>query len=80
MNMEYDMIDSFVIYICLEGGFNIIYRKNETEGVKKGDTILLPADLKHVKLMPEKDSRLLEVYIEGTKMPDLSDELLDRLL
>jgi len=80
LEREYDLIDSFVIYMCIEGGFRISYRNGETEPVRKGETGLLPADLKHVRLIPEPNSGLLEVYIEGTRMPDISEELFDRLI
>ncbi|HEX2394890.1 MAG TPA: mannose-6-phosphate isomerase, partial [Bacteroidales bacterium] len=80
LERDYNWIDSFVIYMCLQGSFNIFYRSGEMEPVKKGDTVLLPADLKYVKLLPEGSSKLLEVFIEGNKKADLTDDLIDRLL
>ncbi len=57
-------LDSFVIYICLEGKFTIGY-EDGVEQVKKGDTILLPASIENVTLVPKSDVvKLLEVYIK----------------
>ena len=35
------------------------------EKVKKGETVLLPAMIKEVVLEPEKESQLLEIYIDS---------------
>jgi len=60
---DYTLIDSFVIYICVEGLFDIQYTGGKTS-VSKGETVLLPADLKSVILFPHASSKLLEVYIK----------------
>jgi mannose-6-phosphate isomerase len=61
---EYIQFDSFVIYICLDGKFKIQYDEGE-EPVKKGDTILLPAIVNDVTLIPETEYvKILEVYIK----------------
>ncbi|MCF8372766.1 MAG: class I mannose-6-phosphate isomerase [Bacteroidales bacterium] len=60
---DYNLIDSFVIYVCLDGGFSIEYGGEENCQVKKGETVLLPADLKIIELLPQKSAKLLEVYI-----------------
>ncbi|MBN2757348.1 MAG: class I mannose-6-phosphate isomerase [Bacteroidales bacterium] len=59
---DYFLIDSFVVYICLEGEFEIDFASGK-EICKKGETILLPAVLKNIKLIPKRKSKLLEVYI-----------------
>jgi len=62
---DYILIDSFVVYICVEGEFNIIYNGGEESvPVRKGETILLPAILKNVTLETKIKTRLLEVYIK----------------
>lgn len=62
MEMDYFFLDSFVLYVCLQGGCNIEYPwGNET--IKKGETILLPAEIKNVKLIPAGQCKLLETYI-----------------
>jgi mannose-6-phosphate isomerase len=61
---EYYLIDSFVVYICTDGDFNIRWDGN-TEKVYKGETVLLPAMIKEVILEPAGDARLLEVFINS---------------
>ncbi len=60
---DYTLIESFVIYICIEGNFSISC-KNETFPVSKGETLLLPAALGNVDLIPEGEAGLLEVFIK----------------
>ena len=61
---EFNMIDSFVIYLCMEGAAGITYGKGEVEVIKKGETILIPAELKNLALIPTEATTLLEVYIK----------------
>jgi Phosphomannose isomerase len=61
---DYNKLDSFVIYICLEGEV-LIETEAGNESVKLGETILLPAAIESVTLKPLTDkAKLLEVYIE----------------
>jgi len=76
---EYHDIDSFVIYMCIEGKVMIHYHQNEKELLVKGETALLPAEIKEVSLVPEKESKLLEIYIEGLPSATKVEEILDRL-
>jgi len=62
INKEYYIIDSFVVYICIEGEFNIRW-ESESEHVTKGETVLLPAMIKEVTLVPAGEARLLEIFI-----------------
>ena len=64
---EYYEIDSFVVYICIEGEFTLIYEESR-EKVIKGETILLPAMIKEVVLEPSGEAKLLEVYIESEEI------------
>jgi mannose-6-phosphate isomerase len=59
---DYNLIDSFVIYICTEGEFLIRWEGN-SEPVIRGETVLLPAMLKEVVLEPSPKSRVLEIFI-----------------
>jgi mannose-6-phosphate isomerase len=59
---DYNIIDSFVIYICLEGSFLIHWEKG-TEIVTKGETVLLPAILTEISLEPRYEAKVLEVLI-----------------
>jgi len=66
MEIDYNKLDSFVIYICLEGSYKIEY-EGGSEDVKKGETVLIPAVIENLKLVPETDFiKLLEVYIKQT--------------
>ena len=61
---EYFLIDSFVVYICIEGEFQILW-DDAREIVKKGETILLPAMIKEVLLKPVGEAQLLEIFINS---------------
>lgn len=59
---DYNLIDSFVIYICTEGEF-LIRWDGDSEPVLKGETVLLPAMIKDIVLEPTPEATLLEVFI-----------------
>ncbi len=50
---DYSKLDSFVIYVCLSGKCNILYNDGKSEMMKKGETILIPAQLNNIKLLPD---------------------------
>ncbi len=64
MEKDYQELDSFVIYICTAGACSIQWGKNETLKIRKGETVLLPAVLKNVRLTPSEPTEILEVYIK----------------
>lgn len=53
--------DSFIIYMCVEGETSVS-TDGFSEIVKKGETVLIPAALKHFKL-ESNNAKLLEVYV-----------------
>ena len=59
---NYGSLDSFVAYMCLEGSLIIEYN-NEKTIVNKGDTVLIPACIDELALIPETEASLLEVYV-----------------
>jgi len=61
---DYILIDSFIILMCIEGSFEIIYSDNQKETIAKGETVLIPAELKEITLKPLKLAMILEVFIE----------------
>jgi len=63
VEMDYSSIDSFVIYICLEGELVIEYAKGEKVLIAKGESVLIPAALKELRLTPWGKAEFLEVYI-----------------
>jgi len=60
---DYANLDSFVIYICLEGDF-IIKCDGEAYPVKMGDCVLLPKTIEKVALETTSGFKILESYIE----------------
>ena len=67
MDKDYNQLDSFVIYMCLEGKFEIEYYESEKITIEKGETVLIPAVIEHLILNPVVQSKLLEVYIPEPK-------------
>jgi mannose-6-phosphate isomerase len=65
---DYNILDSFVIYICIAGEF-IIHWENGAEAVKKGETVLLPAMITDVVLEPRPEARILEIFINNGYLP-----------
>jgi mannose-6-phosphate isomerase len=63
--IEKDIIelDCFVIYMCIEGACFIKYHENEKEGLKKGECMLVPAELTSYFIEPIESVKLLEIYI-----------------
>ena len=57
---DYSNIDSFVIYMCVEGAVNLICER-KTYTINEGETLLLPASLKKVQLNA-KEGKILEAY------------------
>jgi mannose-6-phosphate isomerase len=60
---NYENIDSFVIYVCIDGSFELHYDKSSIM-VSKGVSILLPASIKKVELKTSSGFKLLESYLE----------------
>ncbi len=60
---DFNMIDSFVIYMCMEGSAEITCQDG-AEQIKKGETILIPAELKNLTIIPTEPTTLLEIYIK----------------
>ena len=50
--------------MCLEGNFVIDFGGEKTI-VNKGDTILIPASIDELSLIPDNEVTLLEVYVEN---------------
>ncbi len=54
-------LDSFVIYICLEGHVHLV-SDSFNEHVEAGDVFLVPAEIEEIKITCGTYSRLLEVF------------------
>ena len=61
---EYVHLDSFVIYMCLQGKFTITTGECEPVLVNKGETVLIPACFKNLTLYPDDITQVLEIYVE----------------
>ncbi|WP_010136336.1 type I phosphomannose isomerase catalytic subunit [Ochrovirga pacifica] len=57
---DYAKIDSFVIYICVDGVL-AVETEEDTIVIKKGETILIPNELNKISLSSNK-AKILEVY------------------
>jgi len=55
--------DSFVIYMCIDGEFEIDTKQGETTKMKKGETVLIPAEIASVNLIPKQKTKILEIYV-----------------
>jgi len=58
---DYSDIDSFVIYICVEGVLDINY-KGETYLLSQGETIMFPSSITSLVLNATNNVKILEVY------------------
>jgi mannose-6-phosphate isomerase len=61
---EFYLNDSFVVYICTEGEFLIRWDES-SEKVIKGETVLLPAMIKEIRLEPVGGATLLEIFVNS---------------
>lgn len=61
---DYTLLDSFIVYMCLHGSAEIKCA-GSTEHIAKGETVLIPAALNQVELIPHHGTvKLLEIYID----------------
>jgi mannose-6-phosphate isomerase len=63
MDMDYATLDSFVIYMCLDGELKLVEDGENSERLVRGDTILIPATTKDLSILPDRQSRLLEIFL-----------------
>ncbi len=59
---DYTSLDSFVIQVCVEGSYNLVYN-NESYPVKKGDCILIPNNIKNIQLETTSGFKILETFV-----------------
>jgi mannose-6-phosphate isomerase len=60
-NKDYTTLDSFIIYICTKGSFEVSVL-SKTYRLHKGETLLVPACINELTLLPIVRSEILEVY------------------
>ena len=57
-------IDSFIVYMCLEGSCDLQDDKENKVRINQGETILIPADTNRVKITPTTSVKLLETFVK----------------
>jgi mannose-6-phosphate isomerase len=62
LTRNYGTIDSFVAYMCLEGSF-VIETESDKTVVNKGETVLIPACINELGLIPDEKTTMLEVFV-----------------
>ena len=60
---DYSTLDSFIIYVCLEGKAIIQDNNNNKLIIRKGQTLLIPAVTQQITIAPDSKVKLLETYI-----------------
>ena len=60
-------LDSFVIYICMEGKVTLQDASGYEVSLHQGQSVLVPAENELVKLTPQGGCKLLETYIPTDK-------------
>lgn len=61
---DYSKLDSFVVCMCVDGSFDLKTSNNdEIIKISKGQTVLIPAEIEEVTLMPNEKCVVLETYI-----------------
>jgi mannose-6-phosphate isomerase len=61
---DFILIDSFVIYMCVGGSVEIDYGSDSRVCLGRGETVLIPASLKNITILPEGASRMLEIFVK----------------
>ncbi len=63
MAKNYEELDSFVIYTCVQGNLRLKYRDGGITNLQLGECVLIPNELDHIELHPLTESKLLETFI-----------------
>ena len=63
MVRDFSELDSFVVYICIEGKASIRDNKGNEIFVHQGQTVLIPADTEVVTISPAPNAKFMETYI-----------------
>ena len=63
MEMDYSELDSFVIYICMEGACSIADNEGNQVELQAGESVLFPATTQGLSVKPEGQVKFLETYV-----------------
>ena len=60
---DYSELDSFVIFVCIEGECRMVDDTQNSITLRAGETVLLPAVTQSVNIIPVEKVKLLEAYV-----------------
>ncbi|NDV58328.1 type I phosphomannose isomerase catalytic subunit [Bacteroides sp. 519] len=60
---DYSELDSFVIFICIEGSCKLIDDQKNEVSLQAGETVLIPATTQELTIEPVGTVKLLETYV-----------------
>ncbi|KAA6322482.1 Mannose-6-phosphate isomerase ManA [termite gut metagenome] len=63
VSCDYSELDSFVIFVCMEGACRLIDNEKNVITLHAGETVLLPATTQAITITPNHVVKLLETYI-----------------
>lgn len=63
ISCDYSELDSFVIFICMEGSCRIVDSESNELELKAGETTLIPASTEEVTIYPDGTVKILETYV-----------------
>ncbi|KAA6320779.1 Mannose-6-phosphate isomerase ManA, partial [termite gut metagenome] len=63
ISCDYSELDSFVIFICIEGACKLTDNEKNVITLHAGETVLLPATTQTITVTPDDTVKLLETYI-----------------
>ncbi|MEA5045495.1 MAG: type I phosphomannose isomerase catalytic subunit, partial [Petrimonas sp.] len=64
MARHYNALDSFVVYICIQGHCTLKDNKGNSVFIGQGETVLIPADTESALIIPSETTKLLETFIK----------------
>ncbi len=59
---DYTMVDSFVLLVCVGGSAEIHYEQQNVS-LARGETMLIPAEMETISILPTPSCEILEVYV-----------------
>lgn len=57
-------IDSFIVYMCLEGSCTLEDDSHNKTTIQQGESILIPAIIDNISITPISEAKLLQTYVE----------------
>ena len=61
---HYNALDSFVIYICMQGHCTLKDNNGNSVFIGQGETVLVPAETESVLIIPSETTKILETFIK----------------